>query len=113
MYLIPLRPEPNQTFRCTIPVDGKNLPLQIGLRFNQQARYWTMSVRNGTDGNLLVDNIPVITGEYPAANLLAPYSYLHIGSAVVVPVGVGSGYPEPGMDNLGTSFALVWGDTIA
>lgn len=112
MYIIPLTPAPNQTFRCTIPVDGENLPLQFGLRYNQQAKYWTMSVTHGNTGKLLLDSIPIITGEYPAANLLEQYSYLKIGSAVVVPVGPETSNPEPDDETLGSSFALVWGDTI-
>lgn len=111
MYIIPLKPDPNQVFRCQIPIDGGNRVLQFSLRYNQMAKYWTMGITD-ENGTLLVDSLPVITGEYPAANLLEQYQHLHIGSAVIVPVG----HPktaEPDDENLGSEFILVWGDTLA
>jgi hypothetical protein len=62
-------------------------------------------------GILLVDSLPIITGIFPAANLLEQYQYLRIGSAVVVPVG-SPATVEPDNTNLGSEFALVWGDTL-
>lgn len=111
MYVIPLTTQPNQSLLTTIPVDGKNLTLRIGLRYNEQARYWLMSVADGDTGKPLLDAVPVITGAYPAANLLEQYQYLKIGSAVVVPVGPQAGAAEPSDETLGSSFVLVWGDT--
>ena len=110
--IIPLTTAPNQTFRITVEVDGENLSLQLGLRYNLQARYWVMSVTDGKTGKMLVDGIPILTGVYPAANLLEQYNYLKIGSAVIVPVGPVTEKPEPDDETLGSSFVLVWGDTI-
>lgn len=112
MYLIPLTTHPNQTFRCTIPIDGENRSLQFTLRYIEQAGYWLLSLADGNTGVPLVDNLPVLTGEYPAANLLEQYGYLKIGSAVVVPAGFGNSKLEPNDQTLGTDFVLVWGDTI-
>ena len=36
------------------------------------------------NGNLLVDSVPMLTGYYPAANLLCQFVYLGIGSAYII-----------------------------
>lgn len=62
--------------------------------------------------NVLLDGVPLITGSYPAANLLRQYQYLGIGSAYIVPAS--SGLPDiPNFDDLGTDFLLVWTDSAA
>lgn len=112
MYVIPLTTEPNQTFHCTIPIDGKNRHLSFDLRYNSIAGYWNLTIKDGVSGTLLLDAIPLMVGQYPAANLLEQYSYMKLGSAVVVRQGE---LPERNPDdtNLGTEYFLVWGgDTI-
>ncbi len=65
-----------------------------------------MSISDQND-NLLIDSLPLI----PSINLLEQYSYLKIGSAVLVNAGNIS-EDLPTSDNLGTEFILSWGDTI-
>lgn len=113
MYIIPLTTDPNQTFFCTIPVDGENLPLRFFLRYIEPAGYWIMNIKHGITVETLVDALPILTGEYPAANLLQQYSHLKIGSAVVTPTGLPTGSPEPDDKTLGAAYVLVWGDTDA
>lgn len=112
MYEIPLTTEPNQSFKATIPVDGKNLELKLDIRFNTIAKYWTMTVTDALTDKILIDSLPLLTGQYPAANLLAQYSYLRIGSAVMVNTSTVDISDEPNDKNLGTDYILVWGDTI-
>jgi hypothetical protein len=51
----------------------------------------------------------LITGFYPAANLLQQYGYLAIGSAFILNTGnAESDFPSEA--NL-TQFSLLWGDT--
>lgn len=111
LYVIPLTADPNQTFRCVIPIDGDNKALRFFLSYNAVAKYWNMRISDDNN-NTIVDSIPIITGEYPAANILEPYSYLNIGSATVVPVGSMPPEKVPDDANLGTEFFLVWGNTI-
>ena len=40
MFIVPLTSEPNQTFRCTVPVNGQNMPFEFTLRYNSEAEYW-------------------------------------------------------------------------
>ena len=61
-------------------------------------------------GTLLLDSLPMLTGVYPAANMLAQYVYLAIGSAYLLNVG-NSDTDYPGANDLGSNFVLLWGDT--
>jgi hypothetical protein len=108
MQRVPLDNSPNQTFRVTLNVDGKSLTLNLSIRFNSMAGYWVMTIWDAS-GNMLLDSIPLLTGEWPAANLLAQYGYLKIGSAFVISNGAPIDYPDS--TTLGNQFELWWGDT--
>ena len=112
MYnIVPLTVEPNQNFVCTIPVDAKNITLQFTCRYNTEAEYWFISVSDAQTGQYYIDSVPLITGVYPAADILEQYAYLGIGSATIVKIGsIAGDYPDS--TNLGTDFVLVWGDTV-
>lgn len=108
-YIIPLTPEPDQYFNCNIPVDGKNINLFFRIRYNTVAQYWTITISNSA-GTILIDSLPLLYSEYPAANLLGQYAHLGIGSAYIIKNGkVNSDRPDDA--NLGTDFLLLWGDT--
>lgn len=109
--IVPLTTDPNQNFTCTVPVDAKNLTLKFVLRYNTEADYWLMSVSDAQTSQTYIDSLPLITGNYPAADLLEQYAYLGIGSATVVKIGSISG-DIPDDTVLGTDFVLVWGDTV-
>ena len=111
MFIIPLTTEPNQTFRCTIPIDGQNRRLAFGLRYNNIAEYWNLTVIDGVTNETLIDSIPLQRGEFPAANLLEQYEYMKIGSAVIVHHGKLPPDADPNFSNLESEFYLVWGDT--
>ena len=113
MYVIPLTTDPNQTFQCTIPIDGENRRLIFGLSYNSAAEYWTMSITDPEERKMLVDSLPVQVGEFPAANLLGQYVHLKIGSATIVRAGPASEHLNPSDKSLGADYFLVWGDTIA
>lgn len=109
--IIPLTNDPNQNFVCTIPVDGKNIDLAFNISYNAIAKYWVMRISDAITGKIILDSIPLVTGEYPSANLLEQYSYLGIGSAILVKVS-NSDLDFPDDKNLGNNFLLAWGDTI-
>ena len=112
MYIIPLTTEPNQSFNCTIPIDGNNRRLSFILRYNSIAKYWNLSIRDGVSGELLIDAIPLQRGQYPAADLLGQYGYMGLGSAVIAQQGELPAGADPDDTNLGSEFYLVWGDTV-
>jgi hypothetical protein len=112
MYVIPLTTEPNQTFDCTIPIDGENRQFSFRLRYNSIAEYWNLTVADARTKQTLIDAIPLMAGEYPAANLLGQFSYMKIGSAVIVREGEQPFGENPNDRNLGSEYYLVWGDTL-
>jgi hypothetical protein len=112
--MIPLDNSPDQTFTVTIPVDGVNKAFLIRLRYNLIAKYWVMSVSDQNTGGMILDGVPLVTGQYPAADLFRQYAYLGLGSAAIVPTGefLDRDYPDDADGGLGGDFVLVWGDTV-
>ena len=109
--IIPLTSSPDQAFKITIPVDGKNLKLKLRVRFNTAANYWVMSIYDAASNTLLLDAVPLLSGGYPAGDLLGQYRYLGLGSAAILNVG-NSTMDSPDSTNLGTDFLLAWGDSV-
>ena len=112
MFVIPLTTDPNQKFQCTIPIDGDNRRLSFELRYNDVAEYWSMTIHDPELRRTLIDSLPILVGEFPAANLLEQYSYLNLGSATIVRVGPTDENANPDDSTLGTNYQLVWGDTV-
>ena len=138
MQVIPLSTSPSQSLTLQLTVDGKPLILNIVIKYNEMAQYWILTIKDAAN-NLLVDSVPVLTGNYPAANILGQQQYLGIGSWYIVNVsnlklevgsetGYGqgffgsgpyggslaeSGFDYPDDNNLGTDFQLWIGDTFA
>jgi len=118
--IIPLTDAPIQSFAVQLAVDGGTLTLQLTVRYNEIAGCWVMTVSDAS-GNLLLDSVPMLTGAWPAANLLEQFSYLAIGSAYVLNVSGAEtvteelDWPqlEPGAQVWGKDFLLLWGDTAA
>jgi len=109
--IVPLTSDPNQIINTTLSIDGANKNVQLGLKYNEMAGYWVLSITDPSTQELLLDSLPLITGEYPAGNLLGQYAYLGLGAATLVNAGnVDMDYPDD--TNLGTDFQLIWGDTI-
>ena len=106
--IIPLVQEPNQTFIVQLAVDGSPLTLGFVLTYSAMSGWWQLQVSSVT-GTVLISSLPLITGYYPAANMLAQYGYLQIGSAYLLNTG-NSTDDYPGASNL-TAFSLLWGDT--
>jgi len=79
---VPLDNSPNQFWNISVSVDGKSIPLQVALRYNEIAQYWVATIYD-QNGNLLLDSVPFVTGVGKSQNLLAQFAYLKIGSATV------------------------------
>lgn len=109
MQTVPLTNEPNQSMKIKLSIDGKNRTLKLTFRYNEEAEYWVMGVAD-SDGNSLIDSVPLVPGDYPASNILAQHAYLGIGSAYIINAGNVAG-DRPDDSNLGADWLLVWGDT--
>jgi len=106
--IVNLSNSPNQSLQVTLNVNGGSLTLNLQLRYNTAGGFWVLSIAD-RDGNALVSSVPLITGAWPAANILAPYHYLGIGSAVVI--NMSGGVPDwPDEQSLGNGFELLWDD---
>ena len=107
--VIPLTNAPQQTLSVALKVDGGVLRLRLFIYFSEMAQYWLMDIADG-NGNPLLASMPLVTGDWPSANLLAQYGYLRIGSAYIINLGqVPNDYPDA--TELGTGFSLLWDDT--
>lgn len=107
--IIPLSNADSQTFNVSLTVNSSSLTLNLGVSYNAMSGYWDMSVSD-VDNNLLIASIPLITGYYPAANLLSQYQYLQIGSCYLL--NTSESYDDyPGPNDL-NQFTLVWGDNV-
>ena len=106
--IIPLTNSPNQTLNVALNVNGSVIRLQLFITFSEMAQYWLMAIAD-TSGNLLLSSIPLITGSWPAANLLAQQGYLNIGSWFLINLGqVPDDYPNA--NELGNGFLLLVDD---
>lgn len=112
MFVVPLTSDPNQSFRCTIPVNGQNKAFDFVLRYNDIAEYWVMAVSDAIDGRMYVSDVPLVAGIYPSANLLEQFEHLRIGAAVLVKTNPDNQDDAPNGFNLGTDFELVWSDNL-
>ena len=110
--IVPLDTAPNQTMRVILQVDSTQLTLNYFLYYNEMAECWVVDIYD-INGNLVLASTPLLTGIYPAANLLCQQGYMAIGSAYILNMN-----NEPIRDqdmpdntNLGSGFLLLWSDT--
>jgi hypothetical protein len=109
--IVPVSSFPNQQFQVTLEVNGQVLRLNLTIRFNEMAGYWVLTIAD-TLNNILVDSIPMLTGTWPAANLLKQYQYLQIGSIYIVNNTNNPTTDYPNSTNLGSDFIMIWGDNV-
>ena len=107
--VIPLTNDPNQVFSVQLTVNGSLLTLNLALSYSTMAGYWQLAVAD-VNGQPLIASVPLLTGLYPAANLLAQYQYMQIGSAYLLNTS-GAATDYPSATNLNT-YTLVWGDNV-
>ena len=103
--IVPLTQAPNQTLTVQLTVDGGPLTLNLAFSYSAMSGWWQMQVADA-QGNILIASVPLITGYYPAANMLAQYGYLQVGSAYLLNTG-NSPDDYPGANDL-TAFSLLW-----
>jgi hypothetical protein len=107
--IVPLIVAQNQTFTVQLTVNGAPLTLLLTLTYLTMAGYWSLAVADATGAPLLA-SVPLITGWYPAANMLAQYQYLNIGAAYLLNTGnAPQDYPD---QNALSQFSLLWGDNV-
>ena len=108
--IIPLTTSPNQSMQMVLNIDGKNKRLQLTVRFNEIGKYWVIGIIDVSTGEYLLDSIPLLTGIYPAANILGQYAYLGIGGLYLLNVS-NTDKDWPDNTDLGSDYILCWTDT--
>lgn len=106
---VPLDGTHNVRLRITVPLESKNVPLMLHLRYNTEGSFWRMDVYDGLSGAALASGVPLVTGVYPGHDLLAPLEYLGIGSAFIAPLSDALAVDFPDDKTLGSDFVLAWG----
>lgn len=109
--VIPLTTAPHQSFQVSLAINNLLFRLNLTIDYNEMANYWILGVTDN-NGNILLQNVPLITGSWPAANILEQYQYLNIGSAYVINVSNSTINDYPNATDLGTDFILIWGDNV-
>jgi hypothetical protein len=104
--ILPLTPAAQQTITATLQVNGGSLTLGISQYWNRVGGFWCFDIYSAS-GALLVSSVPLITGDWPGANILAQYEYLQIGEAYVINQN-GAATDWPNDVNLGSGFILLW-----
>ena len=108
---IPLTNSPNHSFVCSLTINDKSRTLRFFQRFSEIAGYWLIDIYDDTTDVCLIGSLPLVTGNYPAANLLAQYEYLQIGVACLINIA-GTSEEYPSVDTIANDWALVWGDNL-
>ena len=108
--IIPLTNAPNQSLRVTGEIDGSTLTLNLQVNFNEVGGFWVMQIYD-QNGNILLSDVPLLTGYWPGANILAPYWWMGIGSLYVINNSGGAG-DWPGQNGWGQGgYLLLWDDS--
>ncbi|HXR75139.1 MAG TPA: hypothetical protein VN737_04130 [Bryobacteraceae bacterium] len=103
---IPLTSAPNQALRVALNINGATVTLNLEISYNSSGGFWVMSVAD-QNGQPLLSCVPLLTGIWPAANILGPYDYMQIGSAFLINQnGAATDFPDD--TNLGSGFILLW-----
>ena len=108
--IVPVTNDAHQSLTISLSIDGGIRTLQLAFKYSEMADYWIMSVRDQA-GSLQLDSIPVLPSPWPAANFLAPYAYLGIGSCQAIALSSTTGN-DIRARNLGSDFMLIWDDTV-
>jgi hypothetical protein len=108
--IIPVNSKPDHTIAFTQDIDGVKRPLMIRLRYNLVGGYWYMGVMDAITRKLYADNVPILRGDYPCADILEQFGYKGIGKALAVKVTDATKSENPNARNLGVEFSIAWGD---
>ena len=108
--IVPLSNAPNQTITVTLNINGGSTTLNIFQYWNRIGQFWAIDIFNAF-GTPLVTSVPLVTGDWPGANILSAFEYLQIGEWFIINQS-GATTDIPTDQNLGTGFALLVDDNV-
>lgn len=106
---IPIDTDGDQQFNITVQVGEENVSLILRLRYNTEGDFWRMDITNADTEEMLISGVPLLTGEYPAADILEQFEYIGIGSAIVLKMTDDAEGDFPNLENIDTDYVLFWG----
>lgn len=111
MYNIPVGNFPNQTFHCTIPVNGENKDFTFFLEYNSVAGYWSMTLSDTITEQVIFSQLPMLVsyGQF-WINMTYQLAYKEFGEICIISLDRNDKNSMPNADDLGTKFILCWGD---
>ena len=109
-HKIPISPNLDQTFNVAIDVNGVVLGFDLRLTYNFEGHFWKLDIMDGITKEMILSNVPLVTGNYPAHNILRQFRHLGIGELYVISATDDVDEDRPTGKDLGTDFYLVWGD---
>ena len=106
--IVPLANSPDQSIQVILAVNNNTLTMNLRVYFNTYQGCWMMDIADQF-GAPLISSIPVVTGVWPAGNILSAWDYMQIGAAYLVNQN-GSTADIPNASSLGSDFVLLWDD---
>ena len=113
--VLPLTDDPWQVFTVDLSIDGEPFHAQAELRYLEAPDQWFLSLRDQSNGELLVHMIPLICSYGQVNDLLAPFRHLRdgrgLGSLFCIRNTDAPATPDPSEQNL-NEFRILFGDTF-
>ncbi len=111
MYNIPVTNYPNQTFQCTIPINGENKEFTMQLNYNPIAEYWGLTLIDSITETVIFSQLPLLSTLYQFwSNICFQLTYKEFGEIYIVPIGMDVKGSAPDADTLGSKYGVFWGD---
>ncbi len=114
-YLLPLTLDPWQVFTLDLTIDGEAFQAQAEIRYLPAPDQWVISIWDHSDGELLVNMIPLVCSYGEVNDLLLPFRHLRngkgLGSLICLRGTEEPSTPDPSENNL-TEFQVVIGDSL-
>ena len=114
-YILPFTNDPRQVMTLDLTIDGEGFHARIEVRFLSAPGVWVISVWDNSNGELLINQIPLICSYGFVNDLAAPFRHLRdgkgIGSLFVIRAVDEPSTTDPGEGNL-TEFKVLFGDKL-
>ena len=114
-YFLPLSLDPWQVFTVNVQIDGTALQAQIEIRYLPAPDQWFISIWDHSNGELLVNMIPLICSYDDPNDLLVLFRHLRdgkgMGSLFVILDTDEPSTPDPEKANL-TESRVLFGDKL-
>lgn len=114
-YILPTTNDPWQVMTLDAVIDGEPFHMQLELRYLPAPDRWFVSIRDHADGELLVNQVPLVCSYGQANDLLEPFRHLRqgkgLGTLLCLRTTDRPSTPDPAGGNL-QEFTVILSDTL-